>query len=398
MNFWRSLAGMVDCELTSADPGIALDAVSRAGITLYQVETDGELSLRFRLARKDWARLWAVCVRRGDSLRLLRRRGLYWTLRGLKKRPVLLMGLAMLLSLVLWLPTRVLFFQVEGNNSVPARQILEAAESCGIRFGASRKMVRSEKMKNALLGKLPQLQWAGINTSGCTAVISVREREAAQSREENDGVYSIVAARDGFITSCTVTSGNALCAPGQTVTAGQTLISPYTDCGICIRVTGAAGEIFAQTRHQIRAVTLSEGTRRTQEGDAQYHISILFGKKRINLWKDSGISPVTCGRIYEEYYLTLPGGFVLPVGVTVETVTSWETGKATLDPEQAVASLAEFARRTVTERMIAGRILSQETSFGQEVGRYTLEGNFLCTEMIGRENRLKIGDTNEQSS
>jgi sporulation protein YqfD len=152
--------------------------------------------------------------------------------------------------LTIFLPTRVLFIHVEGNSTVEERRILEAAQECGIRFGASRRQVRSEKMKNRLLEKVPELKWAGVNTSGCTAVISVREQPVQEQRTGYTGISSIVAACDGRITSCTVTKGNGLCAPGQVVQKGQLLISGYLDCGICIRVTGAEGEIFAETRQE----------------------------------------------------------------------------------------------------------------------------------------------------
>ena len=44
-------------------------------------------------------------------------------------------------------------------------------------------MIRSEKVKNSLLQRIPQLQWAGINTDGCVAVISVREKTAIKNSE-----------------------------------------------------------------------------------------------------------------------------------------------------------------------------------------------------------------------
>ena len=66
-------------------------------------------------------------------------------------------------------------------------------------------------------------------------------------------------SRDGFIVSATVTRGNFLCRVGQSVKAGQVLISGYTDCGICIQATRAEGEIYAQTSRDFAAVTPLSG-------------------------------------------------------------------------------------------------------------------------------------------
>ena len=141
-------------------------------------------------------------------------------MKGLLSRPVLLGGMGLLLAASLYLPSRVLFIRVEGNSVVDTREILAAAEACGIRFGASRREVRSEKVKNNLLEKVPDLQWAGVNTAGCVATISVRERQITAEEQAEEAVTHLVAARDGYIVSTTVTQGTPLVQVGQTVRAG----------------------------------------------------------------------------------------------------------------------------------------------------------------------------------
>lgn len=396
MNLWNSLGGMVEGRLVCADPGRVLEQIGHRGIILHGVQQVESLTLTFRLSRKDWKKLTALCEKQGYDLTLVKRYGIYWQGKSLLRRPVLLAGMGFLAALALWLPTRVFFVEVEGNQRIPARQILEAAESCGIRFGASRRAVRSERMKNALLSQMEELKWAGINTAGCRAVISVREKPEESAAPES-GVRGIVAARDGFLIQCTVTGGNGLCQPGQTVKAGQLLISPYTDCGICIRVERAEGEIMAQTRRQLRAVTPSEPAFRSQRGQTFRRWWLLAGKNRINFRKCSGIWDATCDRIYKEYYITLPGGFRLPLGVAVETVTFWDTESGQLTPETAETALLAFSRNYVCGKMIAGSILRTDYRMTGSAGLYTLTAEFGCSEMIGREIVMEIGDTNEQA-
>ena len=79
-------------------------------------------------------------------------------------------------------------------------------------------------MKNALLQQIPTLQWAGINTDGCVATISVREKTVQMQQDVRYPVISIVAVRDGYITQMTVTAGSAGCKVGQSVEKGQVLI------------------------------------------------------------------------------------------------------------------------------------------------------------------------------
>ncbi len=392
MGLWRSLAGMVEVELTSAELGAAFQAINAKDIPLHQIIQVSDLTARFQIFRRDYPKLRTLCEKRGESLKLLHRQGLYWLLGDLLRRPVLLLGMAVLLSLVLYLPTRVLFIRVEGNKTIPANQILEAAEQSGIRFGASRREVRSEKMKNALLGAVPELQWAGVNTAGCVATISVRERTIVEDGEKVAGVTSIVALRDGIITSCTVTSGTALCTVGQAVREGQTLVSGYTDCGICIRAERSEGEIYAQTNREICAVTPANCLAVTGTVELKRKYSLLLGKKRINLWKDSGISDTTCGRMYEEYYITLPGGFCLPFGVAVEEFTVRETAEMEIPQADAEPELVAFGERCLKSQMIAGQVLSRQEAVTAQPGLYLLEGKYVCTEMIGKVQREQIGE------
>ena len=179
---------------------------------------------------------------------------------------------------------------------------------------------------------------------------------------------------------------------------GQVLISGYTDCGICIQATRAEGEIMAQTSRCFEAVTPSEWSQRREAAEVKRKYSLLLGKKRINLWKDSGILDPTCGRMYLEYNITLPGGFSLPVALCVEEYTVFETSLSEIPPDQAQSALTGFADRYLTGQMVAGETRSRLETVSLEEGVYRLRGSYICVEMIGREQKEQIGDTNGKNS
>ncbi len=388
MGFWSTLAGQMVVELTSADLPGAYSAINARRIPLFSVRQSDMLTAQFTIYRRDYKQLSALAEERGETLKLCAKQGVYWSLLSLCSRPVLLCGVTALLFLTLFLPTRVLFVRVTGNQTIPERAITEAAENCGIRFGASRRQVRSEKVKNNLLSLLPELKWAGVNTYGCVAVISVTEREVQEAADE-EGVSSIVACRDGIIEECTVTRGTALCTTGQAVTQGQTLISGYTDCGITILATRAQGEVYAQTIRQISAVTPAISQVKTGIMETEHRFSLLLGKKRINLWKGSGIYQGSCDRMYKEYRVTLPGGFELPIALAVEEITYY-SGEARALPSQE-EMLTAFAEKYLSGQMTAGTILERDVSVSRQRDVWLLEGGYVCREMIGREKREQIG-------
>ena len=384
MNFWKS---ELTAELTGADLPGSLRRIAERGILLSEVVPTGLLSVTFRFSRKDSRQLAALCERAGDRLVILHRTGPWWVFRDLIHRPVLTLGMGLLLFAMLWLPTRVFFFRVEGNVTVPAARIIEAS---GIPFGASRRSLRSEQIKNELLCRLPDLKWAGVNTRGMVAAISVRERTRSEIQEPSPGPCHIVAAADGIVDSCTATEGTLLCAPGEAVTKGQILISGYTDTGRSLRASDPAGTIFARTRRTVSAVTPAKALVRGKERGKRRVYSLLIGKNQIKFGKDSGICPPVCGRMYAEYYITLPGGFSLPLGLGVEDVRYYDTASSPVHPLEAEQQLLSAARQNLL--LVAGRILSPQEDIQAGRGLYRLTGTYLCHEMIGRVRQEQIGE------
>ena len=98
--------------------------------------------------------------------------------------------------------------------------------------------------------------------------------------------------------------------------------------------------------------------------------------------------------MYEEHYITLPGGFRLPLGIAKETLTSYEMTAEDAEPELREQLLGGFAEKLVLEGMVAGQIQEGKTEFQRCGGIYVLTGHYRCTEMIGRARKEQIGDTN----
>lgn len=379
MLFFQSLAGQVRLALTCADPAKALSDIRSLGVLLSDVEYIDDLCLHVTVSRNASDRIADTAQRKGWDVRLLKRKGLFWKLMGLVHRPVLVLGLSFLLLLSLLLPGRVLFVQVEGNCAVPTNQILEAAAKHGVCMGASGRELRSERIKNALLDDIPQLQWLGVNVRGCVAVISVRERQKPEQDTSLYPVTSICAKVDGIIQSVTVTQGTALCKPGDGVTAGQTLISGYADLGICQQLTQAKGEVFALTARKITAVTPKEFVGRGEKRGQTEKYGLLIGKKRINFYKGSGILDITCARIYLEWYMTLPGGFVLPIGIVKEVWMDYAMG----DNAAARLDLADAAQSYLLNQLTDGQILASQSEIQENDTIIMLHGRYACREMIG---------------
>lgn len=390
MDLWHSILGMVQVELISADPTMVLRKIESAGIVLLQVQEAGEFGLLFVIKRTDLRIIKRIAEKSGAKVSVVRRKGQYWNLKRSLKRPVLAFGTLLILGLSIYLPSRILFVQVEGNQTIPAQKIIEEVANCGLGFGTSRRDLRSEKLKNALLEAMPELQWAGVNTYGCRAVVSVREREIPQEETKISDISSIVATRDGVIQELTVTQGTASCRVGQSVKEGQILISGYTDLGTFIRGERAEGEVYALTQRSLEMIAPSESLQKMEIASSEKKYSLIIGKNRINFFRSSGISDTTCDKMYSEYYITLPGGSVLPIAIAVEERIDYELVHVSAEEADIHKMLERQSIEYLSHLMIAGHVQQRRVQIQPIDGGSLLRGDHACYEMIGKRRLEEI--------
>ncbi len=386
MELWWYLGGWVRLRLTSADCLARLRDISGA-LALEDVVWRSELTAEFRVRRGE---LGKVLVRDGETLEILGNHGLPALARRLGRWKTFAASLLLFGLLTAWLPGRILFLSVSGNEEIPARLILEAAADAGVYFGASRREIQSEQVKNHLLYAIPELRWAGVNTTGCMAVITVRPR-SAQEQLADDLPGNIVAVRDAVITEVFPQTGTVQVRRGQAVREGEVLISGMAELGLLTRTDRASGEVYGLSRREVSAKLPTETTFRQETGVVRRVRSLILGKKRIYFSNDSGILHSTCVKMIFVKNLTLPGGFELPVRLVTESYYLCDTGQAAReDPE---ATLRTAVRSYALEQMIAGEILAEDWTWREGA----LHGILECREMIGRfrpENDLK-GETND---
>ena len=378
--------------ITSAEPEVILSSLLELDMEILDVKWTDALTVDISIPDSQVERVERYLQKKGITHHRIQKSGMLWNILSIWKRPFLLFGVMLYFLLSCYLPGRIYFVEVEGSTQIPQRYILEIAADCGIQFGAKAAHVRSEDVKNQLLYRMPELQWVGVTTKGCVVTIHVKQRsDRDDAEQEISSVANIIAAKDGIISQITTYSGSPLVQTGQAVTAGEVLISGYTDCGRVIKAEEARGEVYAYTTRIVNVVTPSQDMVRDRITGEHTCYRLRIGKKVINFCNHSGILGVTCDKMYLEDYWTLPGNFPLPVSLIKVISTEYDT-QSELRDTQTYEWLSEYARKYLLSQTVAGQILEEYLSLDMCAEFCELTGIYACHEMIGQVKHEEIID------
>ena len=98
--------------------------------------------------------------------------------------------------------------------------------------------------------------------------------------------------------------------------------------------------------------------------------------------------------MYQEYPLTLPGGFTLPAALAVEETVTYDLTAEEVPPELAGSHLTELTWQRLRASMAAGSVLNRTEAVTREGALYRLTGRYGCLESIGAVQWEQIGETN----
>ena len=381
---FRYLRGYLTLRICGAAPEYALNRLTQARVYFWGLRRLDAFSCEIRIRKKDLEQVRQLVSRAQCDVEIQKEAGFFLQFRGLKRRKAFAAAVCLILAAAYFLPHFVWFVRVEGNEAVPAQQILREISQLGIGFGTDGSDIVPQDLKNRMLVRIPQLEWLTVNRSGCIATVVVRERSAVPQKVERRMVTNMVAARDCIITNMEVLSGQAVQKAGDTVRQGELLISGYVDLEYCTQATRALGEVYGRTWREQNAILPAEYQYKTGSGEVHRRYALLIGKKRINFYRDSGIWGDGCDKMTMYYPLTLPGGYTFPVTLVEETAVERTVESRALTPAQAGELLTDAAVFAASNEMIAGEILRQDLDVTRDGGVYRLNGVLECHEMVAR--------------
>ena len=323
--FIDRVGGIARLRITGVRPEGVLNACALAGIELWGLNCVDECCIDVFAHESSLEDIRKICIRCMCGVSVLSiRGGSRW--RKLARRRIWLIIAAAIIFLALVISSLFIWdFDVEGNKNLSSGEILRSLAECGVTEGSFWPGLPVDIIRSDIILKKPEIAWLTVNVSGSKATVLVEERAEKPEIYSESSAADIVASQSGVIRRLSVMNGKPLVSRGQTVMAGDVLVSGAMDS-----ITGetrnvrALADVQAETWYERTAVCRLEEPVKTVKTKTARRFAIKLGKSRINFYFDSGKDIDGCDKITKEYKLGISGLFTLPVSIITERYVCYD--------------------------------------------------------------------------
>lgn len=297
---------------------------------------------------------------------------------------------------MLWSSTKYIWrIDINGNSSVPSEKILSELETLGCRVGERIDKIDFFELCNSYIATSEDIAWISVNLRGTVASVEVRE-QINSVKTENTEPSNIVASRGGMIENIGSYSGTCIVQNGETVVAGQLLISGFQEeRDGSVRLERASGYIMAHTAHSFEVSIPYKNTEKSYTGNVIMEKTLNIFGKMIKLYKKTGNYGVMYDKIENKETLVLFDRIYLPFSITTVSYLEYEYREVMLSAEEAKAEAEAELKRQMNEELKNAELLQSSvktavSAENEENGAYTIICTAYCLENIAEERIISV--------
>ncbi|MEG6585825.1 sporulation protein YqfD [Dendrosporobacter sp. 1207_IL3150] len=220
----KYINGAIKVKVSGHMPEKFINLCVAQNILLWGINKSGS-DLFVWMFLNDFYTIRAIARKSRTRVSIIKRYGLPFTVKRLKKRKILLIGPVIFFIVLNVLASYIWFVDVIGIKNLRSDRVKEIAYSQGLKPGAMKNNINSKHIENEILVNLPEVAWVGVTFSGTRAVVEVVEKNIAKPEDKSPA--HIVAAKDGIITEAIILAGQSTLKKGDTVKRGDLLIKGF---------------------------------------------------------------------------------------------------------------------------------------------------------------------------
>ena len=355
--FFRYLQGFLRIRVWGYSPERFMNLCGSRGIRLWDI-TRREEDYVMEISLPGFFRLRPIVRKTGTRVSVLKRRGLPFLIRRMRKRKVFVTGFPACLAFLLIMSRFIWAIDIEGNRAVTDDMLLDFLSENGVTYGTAENAVDLERLEETLRETFDEVTWASITMEGTRLSVNIRENDLMMTREEAEEALKgypgsdLLATQDGTVVSILTRQGVPQVTAGTEVKKGDLLVSG------AVPVPADDGSVKEyQYCHADADVVIAYETAFEERLPLNYEYKNYTGRQRRDFYLCFGekrlvFRPGPCrflkyDTVTQENQLKVLGQIFLPVSWGFEVNREYVTVEAVYQEEQAVRILEERLEKKI---------------------------------------------------
>jgi similar to stage IV sporulation protein len=391
--FIKSIRGYVTVAIRGRELEAFLNRAVYSGFSIWEIRRTGTREAKAKMLVRDFFRIRPLLRETGCRVHVEERRGIPFFLGRLEKRKFFVAGLVgffigiYLLSSVIWQ------VKVEGNETIPTHEILEAAQTQGIKpYQWKFRLKSMDELARELHRQLPSVSWVGVERQGTRIVIRVVE-SANPDKKELLSPRHLVATKSAVITNVTSTKGKPIVEPNRYVRKGDVLISGIIGDDTNQQVVPAEGKVKGIVWYESRLEVPLTQRFKVYSGESYKRFYLIFGERALQV-TGYGKPAYEASEVDESRKTLQWRQYALPFGWMTENIREARTEEQTVEAADARAAGLERAKAEILmnagdeARFVSYNVLQEKT----ENGKVYMNVLFQVEEIITEELPIVQGE------
>ena len=318
--------------------------------------------------------------------RVISRHGLPFILRRYRLRFGVAAGVIIYFSLLFFLSSFVWNIEIVGNQALTEKEILTACEQLGLSEGTRISEIDQELIRTRLALNLENIAWASVNLEGVKATVNISE--SIDTEKTDPSPCNLIAKTDGVITALRVDEGSIKVKIGQTVTAGQLLVSGITEYKDGTSNIGrSSGEIYATVSRKLSCLATFVQTEKIYIGEPKERQVLTFFNFNIPLYLGSPKGQFET-QLKQKIYKS--NNMYLPIKLTKTAFYKTDIRAYEINEDEARTLSLLMMEKLQSEELKNAEIISRKDTFTVMQKGVKIESEFVCRENIAEKELLLI--------
>ena len=365
---------------------------AKEGICFFSMGKRKKDTIKVCANISDFKKIRPVVCKTGVKIHIIKKCGLPFILKKMKKRCAFIAGLAVIFVLSIILSNFIWSVEIVSDNEETAKEVAYAVEKAGVKIGAFKPgLPEGEQIKSIILNNTKNVVWAWVHIKGTKAVVDFKEGLVPPVLINRKIPCDIVASRDGIIEKIIEKNGNKRVSVGDTVQKGDLLIAGTKDL-----VTGgyktvhAIGDVYARVWHEKSEEYKLYTKEKVKKGNKKTYITIKLFSKCFDLYKEEKVDFDDYIIDEKMYELKIGKDNFLGFGIYKKEYIQSEEVLRRIDMEDALKIAQYDLEKRISKELNAGSILKEKklthSKIDDETIKVTLTMEFI--EKIGEEKKI----------